>query len=485
MAMGRAYDVGRATDPGRKRSENEDRLDAFEPQDQGQQAQKGALYVVADGMGGHEAGAVASDRVVRKTIDEYYYGAPNLQVREGLERAIQVANAEAYRLGQENPDWAGMGATVVAAVLRGEELQVANVGDSRAILFRPGAEPRQLSVDHTFVSEQVRLGKISAEEAARSPRRHQITRSLGRRPDVAVELAPLEKFRPGDVLVLCSDGLTDMVTSGEIRELVLGYPAQQAADKLVALANDHGGADNISVIVVKAPGGAIQPPAGRAATSKEGKTRGIPWVPLAVGVIAVTGIALVLKLALGGRKPPTILPTPTRVGTTPSVSEVLLPTLTPKGMAVEPTSTLVPTDTPVPATPTPRPTNTATRPAYSAPELQEPNHGAKVKGDTIPLRWSWKGELRNDEYFDLWVWPVGEPEKANQLLKASVVSIYPPGGVGVYRWKVRIVRGDPGKPGAVILSDWSQVRQFDYQGKSGAAPTGASATPMPRPSQGQ
>ena len=483
MAAKRLYELGKASDPGRKRTENEDRLDVFEPQDQEQLAQKGSLYVVADGMGGHEAGGVASDRAVRKIIDEYYYGAPNLGVRESLEHAINVANMETFRLATQKPEWSGMGTTVVAAVVRDNELQVANVGDSRALLFRPGEEPRQLSVDHTFVGEQVRQGKMTPEEALRSPRRHQITRSLGRRPDVAVELAPPEKLSPGDALVLCSDGLSDLLSAKEIGAVVARLPAQEAAEKLVAQANARGGVDNITVIVLKWPG--APPPPAEVPVKVERKPSPLPWILALLGLaaIAVLLLAIIQPFGRGGRgkilTPVHASPTSTLV---PAVVETLFPTTTPTQPG-GPTSTLIPTNTPVPATATPTHTPTPALPHYAAPALLEPADGGSVSGLAIHLRWHWDGKLKDDEWFDLWVWPRGEAERPNQLLKSADVSIYPPGGVGLYYWKVRIVRGEPGKPGAVTLSSWSETRSFDYQGVPVPRPTTALPiyTPVPPP----
>ena len=478
MAANSLYELGKATDRGRKRAENEDRLDVFEPQDRGQLAQKGSLYIVADGMGGHEAGAVASDRIVRKIIDEYYYGAPNLGVREGLEHAIHVANVETFRLATQKPDWSGMGATVVAAIVRGDEVQVANVGDSRALLFRPGDKPRQLSVDHTYVGELMREGKMTPEEALHSPRRHQITRALGRRPDVAVELAPPERFLPGDALVLCSDGLSDMLSNKEMEAVVVQFPAQEAANKLVAQANARGGVDNISVIVLKRPG-VPPPPVGMPAQAQK-KPTPVRWILALLGLVAVSILLFATAkffLPGAGKKTPTPVSVSPTISVVPGVAETLFPTPTPTRAAAGPTSTLLPTETPKPATATPTSTRTPTPtltpkgPIYPAPMLLEPADGTSISGQTIHLRWSWSGTLKTGEWFDLWVWPRGEVERPNQLLRSADVSVYPPGGVGVYYWKVRLVKGEPGKPEAVPLSDWSEVRSFDYQGVSAPPPT--------------
>ena len=479
MAVNRAYDLGRASDPGRRRGkENEDRLDAYEPQDHGQWTRKGALFVVADGMGGPQAGGVASDRAVRKVIEDYYYGAPTQAPKESLAQAVKAANAALVQLGKENPDWKDMGSTVVVAAVRGDELFVGNKGDSRALLFRPGQPPRQLSVDHTAAAEKVRKGAMTEEEARHSPESHQLMHRLGKVTDLESDLVGPEKLLTGDVLVLCTDGLYTQLSAEEIQDVVLRFPAQEAADKLVARARSGPGTDNSSVIVVKWLGAAAAA-AMRAAPAGAHKGGGIPWVPVALALVAiaavVTGIALRSRSAPRAPTPTAVMPSP--AAGTPTQVEILLATATPRAGLAGPTSTLVPTATRIPATNTPVPTNTPRAPSYPAPQLQEPPEGAGVSGDTIHLRWTWPRRLGADEHFDLWAWSRGEPEKANQWLDSSDVNIYPPGSVGVKLWKVRVVKGEPGKAGAQIMSPWSETRSFDYKGAAQNAPTN---TPRPR-----
>jgi len=247
-------DVGQLTHPGRKRDHNEDSLGFFQPEDPEQLAERGAIYIVADGMGAHEAGAVASDRAWRKVIDEYYYGDSSLGIKESLTRAIKIANEEIYGLASRNPTWAGMGSTIVAAILRREkELYVANVGDSRAYLVRRD-EIRRITRDHSWMQQQVDRGELTPEQARRHPRRSVITRCLGRRPDVEVDVFEAE-FQPDDKLILCSDGLSDVVRDEEIKMIVSSYSPQEAVQKMIDLANHRGGPDNITTIALSYPAG--------------------------------------------------------------------------------------------------------------------------------------------------------------------------------------------------------------------------------------
>jgi len=423
------FEVGKATHPGRKRDHNEDSLGFFEPEDPDQLAARGAIYIVADGMGGHEAGAVASDRAWRKVIDEYYYGDPSLGIKESLERAITIANEEIYRLASQNPTWTGMGSTIVAAVLRGEnELYVANVGDSRAYLVR-GDQIRQVTKDHSWVQQQVGDGILTPEEAKRHPRRSAITRSLGRRPDVEVDIFE-EAFLPDDKLILCSDGLSDVVRDEEIEKIVSEYKPQEAVEKMVDLANHRGGPDNITAIAISYP------------TGIGGSTGIIKKIALGLGILAVVVIAAIIgrsciitppiptpapspTLTITPTSPPptaTVTPIPTPVSPTPtpvpptvtptasparSIAQTTPPTMTPTPPTPTPSPTPKPTSTleatatltPTPRRPTPTYTPTTTTPTpistlLPAPTLIEPQSGKCLDSRSITLQWRWEPGLR-------------------------------------------------------------------------------------------
>ncbi len=223
-------EVGQFSHPGRVRAKNEDWLGVFQPDDNRRLARKGSLFVLADGMGGHQRGDLASryavDRVIRDYVDH-----PGTDVAAALRQAIEAANTGLYERGSGATARDRWGTTLVAAVSRGTELWVANVGDSRAYLLRQG-NLRQLTRDHGL------------------PGQHVVTRALGTKASVKVDLFPPIELQPGDRVVLCSDGLTRPVSDDEIRDVVGRKSPQAAAEALVRRANERGGPDNVSVIVV-------------------------------------------------------------------------------------------------------------------------------------------------------------------------------------------------------------------------------------------
>ena len=230
--------AGSATDTGRVRSINQDAV-----------LTTPTLFVVADGMGGHAAGEVASSTA----IDALRAAAERIGTIEGFTTAVRSANEAIFRASLQDPTLAGMGTTVVAACLlagpTGDQLVVLNVGDSRAYRFREGAV-RQVTDDHSLAAEMVRGGEITLEEAVTHPQRHVITRALGIEGEVTPDTFPIA-IREGDRVLLCSDGLTNEVDDEEIaRVLATVADPQDAADELVSRANAHGGADNISVVVI-------------------------------------------------------------------------------------------------------------------------------------------------------------------------------------------------------------------------------------------
>lgn len=259
------HQVGYRTHPGLQRQINEDSLGTPEGFDPGLLAEKDQLYIVADGMGGHKAGQTASAIAVQTVMREYYAAPPGMEVGQALAMAIQAANRQIYAMAQE-PAYAEMGTTIVAAVFRGSQLTVANVGDSRAYLIgRSGI--RQITHDHTWVAEQVREGTLTGEEAAGHSYRHVVTRSLGGQPQVEVDVFH-ETVHPGDIVLLCSDGLSGQVSDEEMQRIVQANSLQKAADKLIDLANQRGGPDNITAIVI-----AARPAASALAPTRFGRMR--------------------------------------------------------------------------------------------------------------------------------------------------------------------------------------------------------------------
>jgi len=222
-----------ATHPGRKRRHNEDAYVCDPP-----------LFAIADGMGGARAGEVASGLAAAALQANDVNGS-------GPERVValmQAANRSVYERSSSDADVAGMGTTMTVALVENGGVVFGHVGDSRAYVLRDG-ELEQLTDDHSLVAELVRGGKLSAEEAVHHPQRSVITRALGTDPDVDVDTFIVEG-REGDVFVLCSDGLTDMVADDEIGEVLEEQrdSLDEAANELVRRANRNGGQDNITVV---------------------------------------------------------------------------------------------------------------------------------------------------------------------------------------------------------------------------------------------
>jgi serine/threonine protein phosphatase PrpC len=240
-------DVAQLTDVGRKREHNEDNMAFVIPKDSLVMASKGALFIVADGMGGHAAGEVASEIAV-DTISNMYYQEDSNDVAISLLRAIKRANASIHQRAAENLLRTGMGTTCVAAVLRGNRAYIANVGDSRSYLLR-GNQVKQISQDHSWVAEQVRAGLLTEEQARTHAQRNVITRCLGTQADVDVDIFHEELFE-GDFLVLCTDGLSGLVSDDELLRIVDQFVPQESVYHLVERANENGGPDNITAIVV-------------------------------------------------------------------------------------------------------------------------------------------------------------------------------------------------------------------------------------------
>jgi PPM family protein phosphatase len=249
-------ELGAKTHVGRVRENNEDKFRVV-PELQ--------LMIVSDGMGGAASGEVASALAVETIANlcaeparlvaaaESPAPRPDLSTQSNrLMSAVGSANRRIHESSREDPAKGGMGATVVAAWLEGLRLSVVHVGDSRAYLFRGGALSR-LTLDHTLVAEQVRVGILTPQQADTSAWQNVLIRALGTdgRVDLDVEEHQLQ---PGDVVLLCSDGLTRMVRDPEIAGVLSKTTsAQRAAEKLVALANQHGGEDNVTAVVMRVP----------------------------------------------------------------------------------------------------------------------------------------------------------------------------------------------------------------------------------------
>ncbi len=247
--------VGMKSAVGPKRKLNEDYAGYRLPDDEGQRLSKGALFVIADGMGGHQAGEVASKEAVVRVIEEYYADtAPSPS--ESLVRAIRLANRVIHDHALSDPAKSGMGTTLVAAVVLGHKVLVANVGDSRAYLIN-GQGISQITEDHSWVEEQIRAGLMSREEAAHHPQRNLITRALGAKPSVEVDLFE-GQLGEGEFLLLCTDGLSGPLRGQQMASVVRSAEPADAAVRLVAQAASEGGDDNATILIVQ-----VAPPARR------------------------------------------------------------------------------------------------------------------------------------------------------------------------------------------------------------------------------
>ena len=240
--------LGAKTDLGCVRENNEDKFEFFRPDDDDVLATKGSFYAVADGMGGHAAGQIASE-IALKTAIRAYYADPSPMVEDSLRSAIQQANGIIYDLSRAISERNGMGTTLTALVVRGEEAFIAQVGDSRCYRMR-GSRIELLTDDHSWVNEQVKRGALTAEEAEMSPFKNVITRSIGNAPSVDIDIFTHE-LEEGDQFLLCSDGLSNEVTAEEMRDAMKRGSPSQAAWDMVNLALEHGGSDNCTVLILK------------------------------------------------------------------------------------------------------------------------------------------------------------------------------------------------------------------------------------------
>jgi len=244
--------VGAASDAGRIRPDNEDRYVVLAPPELA--AVLDAVLVVADGMGGHQAGEVASGIVVDRFAGWFGRIGVAEQARSdwpaALAQIIREANREVWRAAAADPRLRGMGSTATVALIARQKLYLGHVGDSRAYLIR-GATVHQLTHDHSWVAEQVRAGRLAASDAQEHPHRNVLTRAVGGGPDIEVDTGAYELVA-GDHVLLCSDGLSNLVSGDELSRLVWTYGQPGlAAEKLVELANERGAPDNVTAVVAR------------------------------------------------------------------------------------------------------------------------------------------------------------------------------------------------------------------------------------------
>jgi serine/threonine protein phosphatase PrpC len=489
--------VAKLTDVGRARPHNEDYVDCKIPSDPQLLARRGSIFLVADGMGGHQAGEVASRGAVEAVLENYFADATH-DVPTSLVRAFRFANQKLHTQAQADSSKGGMGTTLVAAVVLGRRVYVANVGDSRAYLInRTGIT--QITEDHSWVEEQVRAGLLTMEQAKRHPQRNLVTRALSSKPSVEVDLFEGE-INAGDTILLCSDGLTGRVEDAEIASIVRQHPPHQATEKLVALANERGGNDNITVLIVNAQEEAATVKAPALAPPIKRKSRRLPLVPVLGGLVLLVLLALGAVLAApylfgtDATATPTLTATASEAAPTPAATDTVLASplasateeSTPAGAATpeptpppEPTSTLAPaptaSDTPLPsdtppATPTPTATATATpRFSHQPPTLVQPQDNTPLQG-IVTFEWSYPpGALGQGNAFQVLIWNADEnpeePEGAAGLVEAlqqeiNLDDILPPQSGVQYHWSVVVVERATDKR----ISEKALPRIFTYEG---------------------
>ncbi len=481
------FEVATLTDTGRARPHNEDSVDYHLPQDPHLMESKGGIYLVADGMGGHQAGEVASRQAIKSVIDQYYSDVTH-DVGTSLVRAYKTANRLIYDEAQSDPAKAGMGTTLVAAAVVGRKVYVANVGDSRAYLIGQG-RIAQITEDHSWVQEQIRAGLLTREQARLHPQRNVVTRALGSKPSVEVDLFE-GQLADGDALLLCSDGMSGLVEDWEIETIVREQSAQDAVRSLVAKANEQGGMDNITVLIVDTRKEKATVVAAPPAPSEGKKT--FPTIPVLAGVAAVVIILLVAGILL---VPPLLRGEETATATAgiaattapsdapSSPIQTPVPSPFPSGTSLErgetaspapPTVTRMPTRTPT-LTVTPKPQSTQSpaatstdgaTPSLPAAVLVAPEEkDARSAAGKVRFRWTYPQSLKEGQAFQVLIWKDGakEHQGAAEYTRTTeqeidLDTILPArGGPGDYWWSVVVVNEGTGDRLSPEAGPWRLV----------------------------
>jgi len=356
-------------DKGKRKAYNEDFADYYEPDNPQVLDQSGCIYLVADGVGRSSRGDLASRYAVKSLMHEYYRH-PEITLASRLEDYIKLAGNSINEYAEESDSYRRMATTLVAAVIRGNSLTIANVGDSRAYLYRDG-KIQQLSEDHSLVEEMLRNGTLTPEEAEKSSLKNQITRSLGGERDVKVDVFQDIPLKPSDQILLCSDGLSRYTSDDFLADLMRKGSSEQKVKKLINYANRQGGVDNISALMIeigeraegKEPIGAPKPlppavslasleeqlsePAGEVFGREERKKKVL--IPALAGAVLLLVLGILFFTPFGSR----LLsgdPTPTAaVEEITSIVNTVEPT--PTTAPPSPTASVLPSEAPAEPTP--------------------------------------------------------------------------------------------------------------------------------------
>ncbi len=387
--------IGALTDAGRSGKNNEDNFVVFESQVGGKEGATGwatvPVLMVADGIGGNVAGETASQMAV-DTFREAFLHAQSPSLSQRLVEALESANSAIYQKTLEQPNLQGMGTTVVAAALLRERLYVAHAGDSRAYLIRKG-KAYQLTLDHTWAQEAIEAGRLTPAQAREHPNRHVIKRYVGIAPTVEVDpllvdinRGPLDPdqiqswpksdhldLQADDTLLLCSDGLTDVVSDKEIEQTVTRNQPQEAARKLIELANKAGGPDNITVLILqrRQPGAPVAKPGGRS-----------PVMAAILGaalIMMTVGAWLFLQNQVDNSA--------NGITATATLTATVVEAVAAAPTTLEATATLAPTATPVPtvATATATATSTNTPALLNSQTANTPTATVGISNTTVTL----------------------------------------------------------------------------------------------------
>lgn len=238
------------SDVGKKRGNNEDRCAVYLPDQTDLLESRGVLFAVADGMGGASAGEYASRKALEYTSSKYFENETQLTVPRQLKKAVEYANALVFQESEQTFAYSGMGTTLSAIAVLGNWAYIAQVGDSRIYLLRDGVGLLQITYDHSLVAEQIRSGLIDESEANQHSLKNLITRAVGIKEDIEVDLFAL-KLKKNDTLLLCSDGLSNMVPDPLIEACLQNNTLEEASQTLLQYSLEAGGQDNITLITLR------------------------------------------------------------------------------------------------------------------------------------------------------------------------------------------------------------------------------------------